>query len=760
MAVLQGADPGFSLVHGADDWVRASFDGCALVDGSVRLGWQDLPDSDAENPLDAPVRGAGLAFDGHCRLYRSLPDANRIERLHWAVQDPLDPRGPGPEPVPLFTAPCGPLGDFASAAPPPSVEAPRGLAVDADDRLFIALNGTHEVLVVDLWTGEAVRRIALSGQPLDLVADPTSGGRDILAVAESPPGLYRLTARGTPQVESLPDGVAMPARIAVAPDGGRWLLAAAATANARLLALDPPEREDKVPWATDLAFYTPAREGHGAAPVLVVARRPGETFLCRHAGEAGLEKLPQLAARGYDGLGIVATPDGRIAFHTARGLRYAVHNRSRCGRGGKVVGFRLDSGAFQTAWGRLFLDACVPRDTSVGVHCIVTDDPPEGPTCTRRPPTNLAHPSIPHDELSPPLPAAALVDALLDAGTPPAPVHRRTEGSELPWLARDPADAFATYETPIGATLGPYSPGAQARGRYLWVILVLTGNGRATPRVRALRAEHPGHDLVERLPRVLSQEPEAAGFLGRFLAPLAGLLADLDARARLRHALLDPRSAPEDALAWLAGLLGMVLDERWPVRVRRHVIAEAMALFRSRGTLAGLERFVQIVAGVKPVILEHWRMRGGAVIGEPRAQSSRSVLGGGLRVGGQVGTAAETPLGGASVADAFDTHAHRFTVLLPAQVSEDTLELAARVLELHRPAHTVCQLCTAGAGSRVGRGLHLGLSSVVGRGSGWEPIQLGAAVVGRGGILGSGGPPPECEPPAVGAPLGCGMRVC
>ena len=37
---------------------------------------------------------------------------------------------------------------------------------------------------------------------------------------------------------------------------------------------------------------------------------------------------------------------------------------------------------------------------------------------------------------------------------------------------------------------------------------------------------------------------------------------------------------------------------------------------------------------------------------------------------------------------------------------------------------------------RVGRGLHVGLSSVIGRTGGFSSVQLGAAVLGRGAVVG------------------------
>ncbi len=736
--------PGFALVRGQDQWVRASFEHASLVSGMVQLAWETVPESESQ-PLAPPARGAGLAFDGHCRLYRSLPDSGGVERMLWAAQDPLTPTRPGPVPAPLFAAPAETFGDFAPAHPSAPLATPRGLAVDADDRLFVALHGARTVLVLDLWSRRILRRAIFPGRPLDLATDPATGDREVLVVTESPAGLWRMSARGTPKPVPLPTGIATPARIACTPDGARFLLSGAATAQARLVELTPPGRGRAVPWATDIACYNPPAGLPGPeddGTVLAVARRPGETILRLRLTPSGLEGLPELSARGYDGLGIVATPDRRIGFWTPKGLRYAVAGRNRYPRTGRVVSFRLDSGDFQTHWGRLFVDACIPRETEVKVHCIAADETPEIPPFPRQSPVNQPSPPIPHDALSPPLPPAVWVP---DPGTLAGRLHRRAEGIELPWVRRPPGDAFATYETPATDT----------RGRYLWVVLELAGNGRNTPRVRSLRAEHPAHDLLGRLPRILSREPEAERFLGRFLAPLAGLVGDLDARARLRHALLDPGSTPEESLPWLAGFLGLALDERWPAAVRRQLIAELIELFRFRGTIRGLSRFLAIVTGVAPIVIERYRMRGGATVGEPVARGSRSILGAGMRVGGQVGTGGETPLGPEAIEDAFETHAHRFTVMLPALLSQQTLDLAAYVLEEHRPAHTLFDLCTVAAGSRVGRGLHVGLSSAIGRGSGWEPIRIGGSALGRGAVLGRPGPGIRTD----GARLGLDTRV-
>jgi phage tail-like protein len=414
-----------------------------------------------------------------------------------------------------------------------------------------------------------------------------------------------------------------------------------------------------------------------------------------------------------------------VLFWTALGPRHAVAARTRYQADARIVGCRLDGVEFQRSWGRIFIDACVPRETSLALQCIVTDDDdtPDDQRLLRLPPVNLPDPQIVHDELSPVMPDAAQVQPRDEVA---GRVVRRINGSELPWLPPNPDDTFATYE----------ATGTEQRGRYLWLVLVLAGNTRTTPRVRSVRVANPAHDLLRRLPQVLWRDGASESFLQRFLAPLAGTLTELDARASRRRALIDPASAPPEALAWLAGFVGLAFDQRWPVAVRRQLIAEAMPLFRFRGTVSGLQRFIQIVTGVAPVIIEQFRLRGGAVIGNAEPGGSRAIVGAGLRVGGRVGDINLAPLDQASVDDAFQTHAHRFTVMLPALLSDDTLALADWVLERHRPAHTAVTLCSAGSGLRVGRGLHVGLTSVVGRSSGWQTLQLGATALGRDAVVG------------------------
>ncbi|MEV5967198.1 phage tail protein [Kribbella sp. NPDC051952] len=737
-------------VSGCDQWVRATHEHTAVDGETGRVGLSWTVDDIGDGRVVLPAVTRGLAFDRFCRAYRgvtgnitrTLLGDTRAGVDYATLAQPLELLAGGPEPAGGDTgfAPSQPVNATA-------LDDPVGVVVTADDRLVISERGRQRLLVLDLWSRRIVRTIRLD-TPNHPAREPwgvAAFGRDVWVATRNPAGLLRFTGRGEPVTEPLPVPSQTPA-----PDGvpGAWAPSRVTVAGDILVLLyQKPSGEGLLVAAGRPALAVgPASDlATDAEGMVVVAPAAGGRALQRFAVLAGrFVSAESLDAAGYDGGGIALTHQGRIAYTTEAGFRLAVRGRLRYAGDGRVVTFRLDSGEYGTRWGRLFLDAHLPPGTTLRCSVLTSDDEDAAAVA--------AVAAIPADpqgcdpyrpELTPPLPPPRLdLDVPLIAGA----VQERPS-SPVPWWRPAADDCMTSYE----------GYPSSAAGRYAWIAVRLTGNTRATPLVGAVRIESEAHTLMRRLPMVFSAEPAQESFLHRYLAMFDGILHDLDQRSLLRELLLDPASAPEEALDWLASFVGMVLDERWPLAARRQLLAEAATLYRRRGTLGALSRYLELYLGVAPVIVEHYRLRGlAAGSGLAEAGWAQSVVGFGYRVGGAIGTAGRSPARAASAGavDAsqtpFSRQAHRFSVIVPRLLDEVQDAVVRLVLERERPAHTAYELCTVDAGMRVGRSMHLGLTSVVGRTGGFDPAMLGTVQLGGAGILGGGLPGAVAEAARAG----------
>ncbi|MQY12625.1 hypothetical protein SRB5_27610 [Streptomyces sp. RB5] len=692
----------YSLLAHPDQWARCRHENTALVPGGgVQLNWRDtVPETDV--PL--PASRSGLAFDRWGNAYRSWPQDDRV-----SVQPPA-----------TGTVSASDL-DWAGAFTRPSAT-----AVDALQRLYVVEDAGARVAVADLRSRQLLRRIPVASgrHPRRRAVDVAAQCCEALVLTRRPVGLLLVTGRrgplpGPPLRRPRCRGAVAAERIATAPDGTVLVLWRRGD-QPPLIADSEGRPVVAVPGAVDLVVR--------ADGTLAVACAPGQV-LRRFAplGDAplseGVLELAPVAQPDFDG-GSVAESHGRLCGTTARGLAWTGGPSVRYVPAGRVVTYRLDSGAYRTRWGRIFLDACLPPGTSVAVRTLTSDDDTVTDPVAPAPPARGAI-TVRRPDLTPPLPGAAALDRA--AAESAAPLFRRPTGREQPWVQIPADDRFETYEVPVGA----------APGRYLWLALDLTGTTELTPRVREIRVERPGHRLLRHLPRAWSRDEDDAGFLQRFLAPLDGLLRELDGRAVWRALLVDPAATPQEALAWLAGFAGLALDRRWPEAARRELIAQAYELFARRGTMTALTRILTIYLGRPPVLVERWRLRGipGATLGAGPGSTAPARLGATVRTGGALG---DGTLGGTAAApDGYATAAHRFSVLIPADLTREQRAVVERILADHRPAHTEAEICELGPGMRIGRSLHIGRTSLVGPGARWGPAVVGAVAVGGDGVVGT-----------------------
>lgn len=167
--------------------------------------------------------------------------------------------------------------------------------------------------------------------------------------------------------------------------------------------------------------------------------------------------------------------------------------------------------------------------------------------------------------------------------------------------------------------------------------------------------------LVGLLPGVFQEDVVTQNLTAALDEVLAPVFATLDSL----HAHVDPLLCPEDFVDWLSGWVGLVLDETWPIERRRALVAQAVAVYRMRGTVAGLRAEVAIFTG------------------------------GTVEVHDNGGTAWSVTPGGELPGEPTPRLAVRVTVDDPAAVRESTLDA---LVAAAKPAHVVHRVEIVGSG--------------------------------------------------------------
>ena len=516
---------------------------------------------------------------------------------------PADPHSAASPPSPV-------LGEFGPVAPPAPVSAGtlRGLAVTDDHYLLVGVTGDWSgLLVFDLRTGGPPMKMswpdAAHFEPFDMVARP-GGGAFILDRSDGsrPARVWRLDRNL--RVEGLrPVSNSTPTEepTFVARDGGAAQgLAASAEgvestdaaevggdAVAIDLAVDPTTGEqlvlllnqrvgeaapalrvldadlDELPTsphaleipdgrlnAHDVAFVPAEDASDGTIGRVYVADAQGDQVylftLTSRAGPLAAE-ADFLPMRLFGGHALVA--DRTSVFYDS-GERWQQLIAQR--RPNYAESFTFESKPFDGAqpncvWHRLMIDGCIPAETTVTVWAATDED-------------------------------RAALEKKPNWIEQPQP-YRRDNGPERPYVPWPADPRYGTYELLF----------QRASGRYLRLRLGLSGNKRATPRLRALRAYYPRFSYVERyLPGIYRLDSDLAGFLEAFLANFEGFYTTIEDRIAAIDLLFDPNTAPRETLDWLASWFAVVLDPGWDEERRRLLLRHVVELYRWRGTKRGL----------------------------------------------------------------------------------------------------------------------------------------------------------------------------
>jgi phage tail-like protein len=133
--------------------------------------------------------------------------------------------------------------------------------------------------------------------------------------------------------------------------------------------------------------------------------------------------------------------------------------------------------------------------------------------------------------------------------------------------------------------------------------------------------------LLQRLPGVLQDDEFTQRFVGAFDEGYAPILATLDSL----FCYFDPRLAPADFVDYLAGWVGVELDDSWDLDQRRAIVAEAALVHRRRGTTRGITEALSMGLGAEVDVQDSggctWSQTpGGTIPGAPPAQVAARIV--------------------------------------------------------------------------------------------------------------------------------------
>jgi phage tail-like protein len=266
----------------------------------------------------------------------------------------------------------------------------------------------------------------------------------------------------------------------------------------------------------------------------------------------------------------------------------------------------------------------------------------------------------------------------LDSTIPGCQWHKITLEAEIPEntrieIAYEAAEEKSRDISPNAPALPAFTGNAadalleKAVGRYLRFRICLSGDelNNTSPRLKSLNVYFPRRTYLQYLPTVYQEDRSSREYLEKFLSIFETMMTGTEKQVDHLTRYLDAFAAPDNFIPWLSSWLAIAADENWPATKKRKLIAEAPALYKKRGTPAGLSRLIELYYGSAPLIIEYFIFRN-------------------LQEPGIIGVLKQM----------FECSPYGFCVLLKPrqQTSQADLTTIRRIIDSEKPAHTTAGL--------------------------------------------------------------------
>lgn len=144
----------------------------------------------------------------------------------------------------------------------------------------------------------------------------------------------------------------------------------------------------------------------------------------------------------------------------------------------------------------------------------------------------------------------------------------------------------------------------RAKGRYLWMEIQLFCQAQMLPSILTMKIFAESRSFLNYLPEIYQTQPENQ-FIKRFLSLFEAVYHDLDERIRTAPRQMDPDTAEEAFLQWMAQWVGISEVHLWPREKLRALLGGIVSKNLLRGTKAYMRGILETFLGEAPFFVEY-----------------------------------------------------------------------------------------------------------------------------------------------------------